>query len=184
MTFDTVFTAKLIGKSRFWLTETISKRSSSSFATETFFIMLQKALIFNLPVESLQDIVNWLDPFLNVLPARHSPSKRHYLPIFTLRSVCRTFRTLANEMQFWYKEKEFDLMDLIRVPRKVNPGVYDSDDWEEVEITMEEQSDNDIEPGLSPSNGQTSCAMSGKTSTLAFQRYWYLADSHGARTVV
>jgi hypothetical protein len=67
------------------------------------------------------------------------------------------FRTLANEMQFWYKEKELDSADLIRVPRKMNPGTYDPDDWEEVEITNEdseegqedeEESDNKIRLGL------------------------------------
>ena len=105
----------------------------------------QTAPILNLPTETLQDIFSWLDPFLNVLPARHSPSKRHYLPIFALRSVCLTFRILANEMQFWYKEKEFDLADIIRVPLKRNPGSYNSDDWEEVDIIEDESQESEDE---------------------------------------
>jgi len=83
------------------------------------------APMLNLPDEILDDI------FCNVadclLPFDHPPD---YAQIKTLRSVCRTFRTITNDMLFWYKA-DFDIVELISPYRNPddlcqNLGNYES----------------------------------------------------------
>src|SRR5579871_6894574 len=64
--------------------------------------------IMILPNEILREIFSFMIP-ISIWGNIDDDNRRH---IFTLRSVCRTFRALVNSLDFWWYP-QFDLFDLM-----------------------------------------------------------------------
>jgi hypothetical protein len=65
--------------------------------------------ILNLPNEILNETFKYIRTPITV---QRCVGEGHFSEIFGIRSVCRRFRAVSNEMSFWYDE-DFDLLDLI-----------------------------------------------------------------------
>jgi hypothetical protein len=65
--------------------------------------------ILNLPNEILNETFSYIH---TPIASRHYVGEGRFSEIFGIRSVCRRFRAVSNELSFWYDEN-FDLLDLI-----------------------------------------------------------------------
>jgi hypothetical protein len=72
--------------------------------------------ILSIPNEVLSRIFEYVGPFYTVsnrfLPFSAKDHNERYNEIFPLRSVCRTFRAIVNELPFWCNE-DLDLINLV-----------------------------------------------------------------------
>lgn len=78
----------------------------------------ENALILRLPNELLGEIFSYITPFpvmSNSFCRRFDFSKPS--PVFSIRSTCRRFRAVCNELDFWRDDDRFDLVDLIHRSR-------------------------------------------------------------------
>src|SRR5947207_5786735 len=74
----------------------------------------ENAIILHLPNELLGEIFSHITPFPFIsksLCRRFDFSKPS--PVFSIRSTCRRFRAICNELDFWRDNDRFDLVDLI-----------------------------------------------------------------------
>src|SRR5271170_1011299 len=75
--------------------------------------------ILNLPNEVLYEILR----LLSVHALKPRPD-RDFRTIMMLRSVCRRFRMVTDELPFWHKDCDFDLVDIISSSKKIDNFRY------------------------------------------------------------